>query len=189
MLSVRNELEKGEGVFIAAPEPEFLPMEMHIDSILKPLFLAGADIDGRYGISLVRCGLAALLVPMRRAGRLTDVKPDVEDLTGFCVRNGIDIVVLFSDDTILAGSHWRTRVFAPRFGYLEDPATGSGNAALGNWLLREGHWDGGLMVIEQGTSYRCPNIVKLKTSVEGGCQRVQFGGRATVRIDGWYELP
>ncbi len=97
-------------------------------------------------------------------------------------------MVLFTDDSILPGSHYRTRVFAPRFGYLEDPATGSGNAALGNWLLSEGRWDGTPLVIEQGKSYRCPNIVRLRAEEAGGKMGVLFGGRATVRIDGWYQL-
>jgi PhzF family phenazine biosynthesis protein len=177
-----------EGVFIAAPEPNFHRMGIHVDEVLRPLGINGADLDGRFGVSLVRCGLLALLVPLRRAGILTDVSPDIEDLAGFCEKHGVDIVVLFTDDRILPGSHYRTRVFAPKFGYLEDPATGSGNAALGCWLIKEGHWDGSTLTIEQGKSYRAPNIVTLKSSKEGGRVAVWFGGCATVRIDGWYQL-
>ncbi len=35
-----------------------------------------------------------------------------------------------------------TRVFAPKFGYLEDPATGSGNSAFGYYMLKNALWDG-----------------------------------------------
>ena len=75
-----------------------------------------------------------------------------------------------------------TRVFAPKFGYLEDPATGSGNSAFANYLLQEGMWDGHLITIEQGGNDRIYNAVKLKT-LEG---KVLFGGRATVKIEGNY---
>jgi predicted PhzF superfamily epimerase YddE/YHI9 len=34
------------------------------------------------------------------------------------------------------GNDFRVRVFAATFGYLEDPATGSGNSALGYYLLQ-----------------------------------------------------
>lgn len=175
-------------VFIAVPEPEFLPMEIYIDDITRALGITRSDLDERYGISRVKTGLDALLVPMRLAGKLTDVMPEMEILTDFCVKNNLDIIVLFTDDRILVGSDYRTRVFAPRFGYLEDPATGSGNAALGNWLLKEGLWKGGALTIEQGRSYRAPNIVRLKTAGMDGKPRVLFGGGATVRIDGRYIL-
>ena len=132
--------------------------------------------------------LRKLLVPMRRASTLTDVAPNPEELAEFCTRHGIDIVVLHTDDRVLPGSSYRTRVFAPRFGYLEDPATGSGNAALGSWLLHNGLWDGRPIAIEQGRSFKAPNIIRLRAQNVDGRKRVQFGGRATVRIDGWYQL-
>lgn len=187
-LLVQNELSGSGCVFITAPEPKILPMDIHIDDITRALGIAGADIDSRFAISLVNSGLDSLLVPMRLASKLTDVLPDFEKLEEFCVKNGVEIVVLYTDDRILPGSNYRTRVFAPRFGYLEDPATGSGNAALGCWLLGEGFWKGGELTIEQGRSYKDPNIIKLRTASFGGKRVVQFGGGATVRIDGCYQL-
>jgi predicted PhzF superfamily epimerase YddE/YHI9 len=76
----------------------------------------------------------------------------------------------------------RTRVFAPKFGYLEDKATGSGNSALGYYMLRNNMWDGQPVLIEQNAEPSEYNIVRLK-SVDG---KVLFGGRATVQIEGKY---
>lgn len=182
-----REGEKGNA-FIAAPEIEFPEMRIDADEITRTLGIARADLDERYGIARAKTGLDALLVPMRLAGALTDVTPDFEALADFCVKHTLDIVVLFTDDHIHTDSSFRTRVLAPRFGYLEDPATGSGNAALGNWLLKEGIWKGGELTIEQGRSYRAPNIVRLRTKEMGGENRILFGGSATVRIDGSYML-
>ncbi|MCR5454555.1 MAG: GNAT family N-acetyltransferase [Bacteroidales bacterium] len=75
-------------------------------------------------------------------------------------------------------------VFAPKFGYLEDPATGSGNSAFANYLLSKKIWNGNLITIEQGGNDRIFNSVKLKHT--NG--QVLFGGKATVRIEGDYLL-
>lgn len=82
-----------------------------------------------------------------------------------------------------------TRVFAPKYGYLEDPATGSGNSAIGYYLMKNKLWDGTPISIEQGPSVVIPNIVKLNTIVTQHKKiQVLFGGRAMVRIDGAYLL-
>lgn len=187
-LAVMNELKTGGGVFTAAPDPKFLPMEIPADEITRVLGIETADLDSNYEISLVNSGLNSLLLPMKRASKLTDIQPEMETLANFCAKHGVDIIVPFTDDRIIPGSDYRTRVFAPRFGYLEDPATGSGNAALGWWLLESGIWKGGALTIEQGKSYKNPNIVRLRTIRTDEGHRVLFGGSATVRIDGKFLL-
>ena len=76
----------------------------------------------------------------------------------------------------------RTRVFAPRFGYLEDPATGSGNSAFGHYMLKNGMWDGETVSIEQNGEKTAFNVVKLKER----SGKVLFGGRAATKIEGRY---
>jgi PhzF family phenazine biosynthesis protein len=181
--------EQGDdSVFIAAPEPRFLLMEIPEEETVRALGITLTDLNAKYKTAFVNCGLNSLLVPIRQASVLTDVLPEMEKLADFCVKYGVDTVAVYSDDHILPGSNWRTRVFSPRFGYLEDPATGSGNAAFGNWLLKEGLWNGEPLTIEQGRSYRAPNIVRLKTAMIDGKKRLLFGGSATVRINGHYIL-
>ena len=65
------------------------------------------------------------------------------------VQIGVDIILLYTEETSTMKSRYRTRVFAPTYGYLEDPATGSGNAALGYYLLRNNMWEGESIKIEQ----------------------------------------
>jgi len=89
---------------------------------------------------------------------------------------------------ILAGAPFRTRVFAPIFGYLEDPATGSGNAAFGYWLLARGLWDGKILAIAQGPSRERPNLIRLMADASEKQRMVFFGGNAVVRIEGEYLL-
>ena len=79
-------------------------------------------------------------------------------------------------------------MFAPIYGYLEDPATGSGNAALGYYLLNAGQWDGRMLRIEQGRSRERPNIIRLVSDASKVQRSVFFGGNARVRIEGEYLL-
>ena len=188
-LAVVNDIAAGNAMYITAPAPKHLPMRVDIDDLTRALNCSMADFDGDYPMALVNAGLATLLVPVRRASALADVKPDMERLTKLCEDYGVDTVLIFSDDVIQPTNAYRTRVFAPRFGYLEDPATGSGNAALGYYLLRQGRWQGAPISIEQGVSYRNPNIVRLRAAeATGERRRVLFGGSAVVRIDGSYLL-
>lgn len=110
-------------------------------------------------------------------------------MKSYCRKNSIDIITVFTDEVAHKPNRFRTRVFAPTFGYLEDPATGSGNAAFGYYLLKNSKWDGKPMTVEQNGELVSPNIVKLITrNDEQGKMRVLFGGGAIVRIQGEYIL-
>ena len=94
---------------------------------------------------------------------------------------------MFTEDTVDQRSDFRTRVFAPTYGYLEDPATGSGNSALGNYLIDHGIWSGNSLRIEQNGELEGFNTVELLKEFSNG-SNVWFGGAAVVRIEGKYLL-
>jgi predicted PhzF superfamily epimerase YddE/YHI9 len=77
-----------------------------------------------------------------------------------------------------------TRVFAPKFGYLEDPATGSGNSAFANYMLKHKLWDGAATKVEQGGD----NIVFNSVCLMKSGHEILFGGSATTRIAGEYYM-
>jgi PhzF family phenazine biosynthesis protein len=135
-------------------------------------------------MDLIDAGLRTLIVPLKDLKTEISAFPDEKRLKAFCEGNGIDIVLVYSLEVEDPDSFAHTRVFAPRFGYLEDPATGSGNAAFGHYLLKYGMWDGRDERVEQGGMDRAYNQIRLVT--RGGA--VLFGGRATVRIEGVYYL-
>ena len=116
--------------------------------------------------------------------------PEFDPLGRFCLENALDIITVFTDEVADQANAYRTRVFAPTYGYLEDPATGSGNAALGYYLLRNKRWDGQSVSVEQNGDLGRPNIVKLlaKRGERDDGAQVVFGGGAIVRITGEYFL-
>ncbi len=92
-------------------------------------------------------------------------------------------------ETVDPAHGFRTRVFAPTFGYLDDPATGSGSAALGHHLLLSGDWDGAPLILEQNGRRDYANRVRLKARrADDGDWHLSFGGGAVTRLRGEYLL-
>jgi PhzF family phenazine biosynthesis protein len=184
LLEVEDRIRDENLVFIHAPEPTFMEVSSTSVDVAMALALSGKALDTSYPIALVNAGLNTLLVAVRTLSDCVECLPDFDTLRAFCLDNGIEIITVYTFDTASRENGIRTRVFAPLFGYLEDPATGSGNAALGYYLTSIGHWNEARVRIEQGTSRENPNIVILK---KAGA-RLQIGGQSVCRIEGSYFL-
>jgi PhzF family phenazine biosynthesis protein len=184
LLAVSNRIQEQNAVFITAPEAIHLGTTLTPEQIAAALGLSEDRLSSQTPIDVINAGLATLIVPIAELDDEISVFPDEARLKAFCESQGIDIILIFSMQTAHTASHAHTRVFAPRFGYLEDPATGSGNSAFGFYMLKHGLWDGSPIRIEQGGKDRIFNTVHL--AAQNG--RVLFGGSATVRISGEYYL-
>ena len=182
MVSVYNEIDTEDAVYIEAPSPIEHSMIFSIDEIEGILTLRKGSINRERTIRIIDAGLRTLIVPITQFEDEVSVYPDEAALKVFCEGNDIDNILIYSLQVADAANFAHTRVFAPKYGYLEDPATGSGNSAFANYLLFEKMWDGSPITIEQGGNDRIFNAVKLKT-LNG---KVLFGGRATIKIQGYY---
>lgn len=187
ILPVYNFIKEQDAVYITAPAPQFLKCRLNHDQVADALSIQPTAIDRCSPIRIIDGGLRTLIVPLTTLEHCLSMRPDQEKLRLFCLANEIDIVHVWVKETFSASSQYRTRVFAPKYGYLEDPATGSGNAAFGYYLLDENRWQGDL-TLEQGPSKANPNFVKLKRCEKDGAALILFGGNATTRIDGYYYL-
>lgn len=188
-LVAENKIEEEQAVFISSPAPIISNRVPDTAGIAAALGFSPEAISNTLPTAVINAGLQTLLVPMAGLAAALAVRPDEAVLKTFCEQSSVDIVTLFTADTARPDSGWRSRVFAPRFGYLEDPATGSGNAALGRYLLQHRLWDGEILNIEQNGDRHRPNIVKLMAKTEGaGETQVLIGGSAVCRIEGRYLL-
>ncbi len=183
-LTVYNNIPQRDAVFITAPEPKYLKTELTPQIIAENLGIDCSKIWADYPIDFINAGLATLIVPIKELKDEINIFPDEQSLKMFCYKNGIDIILCFSKEVAVKNNIAHTRVFAPKFGYLEDTATGSGNSAFGYYMLKNSMWDGDNVSIEQGGCNIEFNIVRLNT--HNGS--VLFGGRATNRIVGKYYL-
>lgn len=182
-LTVYNELQALDAVFISAPEPKFIATDVVTVMAAAALGITPDSILQEYPIKLVNAGLNTLLVPISTLAVELSMRPDEQALKAFCFDHEIDIILVYTTDVSSQKNFVRTRVFAPKFGYLEDKATGSGNSALGYYMLQNNMWDGRPILIEQNAVSSAYNTVRLKT-IDG---KVLFGGRATVQIEGKYD--
>lgn len=186
-LTVYNRLAEEDAVYITAPAPQYLDCRLTRNEIAEALSIELAVIHPDLPIRLIDGGLRTLLVPITGLDAVLSMHPDQEKLRLFSLSNDFDIVHVFTGETASPANLFRTRVFPPKYGYLEDPATGSGNSAFGYYLLAENRWPGDFC-LEQGPSRTNPNIVKIKSHKSSGEMRILFGGSATTRIDGQYLL-
>ena len=184
IIEVFNAINEEDAVYITAPDPIEHPMNLSVEQIEDGLSLPHGAIRKDLPVRIIDAGLRTLIVPIADLDTEISVYPNEQNLKTFCLGNDIDIILIFSKQTSDNDAFAHTRVFAPKFGYLEDPATGSGNSAFANYLLSEKLWDGKPITIEQGGNDRIFNSVKLK------CQdgKVLFGGRATKKIAGEYYI-
>ncbi len=188
-LMVENRYMKEKGVFISAPAPRFSTKNINVADIAMALNCSVEDLDALCPVQIINAGLETLVVPMAGLESILSVAPNLDTLNEFCVQIGVDIIILYSSEVASQQSNYRTRVFAPTFGYLEDPATGSGNAAFGYYLLSHDLWDGTMIKVEQNGLRENPNYVKLFSKKDdNGDFQVWFGGGAILRIDGQYLL-
>ena len=183
-LTVYNAVPEQDAVYITAPEPHDIGLNISLEEIADPLSLDRRQISASHPAEIIDAGLKTLIVPIASLHDEIHVFPKEPALKTFCLGHGIDIILTYSLETDNPESIAHTRVFAPKFGYLEDPATGSGNSAFGYYMLKHSLWDGSPAAIEQGGADRVFNTVKLLRQNS----RVLFGGKATTRIQGVYYI-
>jgi PhzF family phenazine biosynthesis protein len=189
-LRVENRIVQDDAVFILSPEPFEISALPNVDELALKLKISIGEIDGSLPLSIINAGLTTLLVPIKTLKSILDIAPDLDQLKAFCIKSGVDIIEVFTGEVADASSNFRTRVFAPTFGYLEDQATGSGNSAFGYYLLKNNLWKEDTINIEQNGLRDYFNVVKLQKQIdEKRNTRVIFGGSAVVRIEGEYFIP
>jgi PhzF family phenazine biosynthesis protein len=187
-LTVENRLDEDGCVYVEAPMFSLLSTQATPTQAARALGLdvsAVAELPPEQPLPFVECGLRCLLVPVTRPTQVLDCRPDYDTLRAFLLEIGAETAVLFAPMDPASGSSLWSRVFPPPFGYLEDPATGSGNAALAGWLRSRGQWTQSTLAIAQGPHQSHPNHVKIRM---GSNNQLQIGGKAVVRIEGCYLL-
>lgn len=187
-LDIYNKTKEDDCVYITAPSPKFYSVKVSKQQIANALNINIENIDNKFDLALINAGLNTLIVPLEWLDICLAALPDQMTLKSFCLDNEIDIIIVFTKDIADKKNKFRTRVFAPKFGYLEDPATGAGNAAFGYYLLKRNLWDGHRISIEQNNNRDYPNIIKLDTVKKMDETNVIFGGSAIVKIEGTYMI-
>jgi len=133
------------------------------------------------------CGVPYLFVPVRNREVLGNARPDSAVWATVLGNAWGSAAYVFCRDPELPGSSVRARMFAPEFGIIEDPATGSAAAAFGGYLAaREPAGTGTLRwVVEQGFEMGRPSILHVEVDTANGkVTAVRVGGTAVRMSEG-----
>jgi trans-2,3-dihydro-3-hydroxyanthranilate isomerase len=172
--------------------PEFRAPRASADLIARA---AGADLAAhqRTGLPVeeVSCGVPYLLLPLATRADVDAATADTATLA--TLQSAFDVrhtgIYLFSTEDAGDGVTAYARMFAPGFGIVEDPATGSACGPLGCYLVRHGlvrREAASKIVSSQGVAMGRPSRihVNITQDASGAITRVQVGGAAVVVAQG-----
>ena len=137
-------------------------------------------------IQIVSCGVPFLFAPIATRAAVDEVAIDRRALVSACQAAGINEppVFLFTSEAGSDDATVYSRMLAPGFGIVEDPATGGASGPLGSYLLHHGivaPADAGQILSLQGAAMGRPS--KIHIAIDGqpdAITRVRVGGRSVL---------
>ena len=139
-------------------------------------------VESTLPVALYDNGVRHVFVAFPSAADVAALAPDPATLAAFDAQ-GINC---FAPD----GGRWKTRVFLPRIGIPEDPATGSAAGPLAFHLARHGRIAfGDEIEIEQGVEIGRPSTLYARVHGAGdAAERIEVGGSAVVVARGEFRF-
>ncbi|MFH0990958.1 MAG: PhzF family phenazine biosynthesis protein [bacterium] len=125
-LNVRKHAN-GSEIEFQIPIPKFKALPSVPLPILKALGLSRNDVDRRIPF----LSHSYLYLPLRKLSTVQRLQPEYGELERSLKKSGKEGLCVFTLQTIEESSAVHSRFFAPGFGILEDPVTGSANGPLG----------------------------------------------------------
>jgi trans-2,3-dihydro-3-hydroxyanthranilate isomerase len=126
-------------------------------------------------------------VPVRGLDAIRRCKADLTAWDAAFEAGGRSSAFVFCGETADRENAFHARMFAPRLGIAEDPATGSAVAALAGFYAQtlrpaDGRHE---LRIEQGYEMSRPSLIELALTIrDGGLAAVTIGGEAVVVTEG-----
>jgi trans-2,3-dihydro-3-hydroxyanthranilate isomerase len=161
--------------------PTFGPIVSQRAAVAAALGLSAEDVAERLPVQEVSCGVPYLFVPLRAHDAVDRAVTDAAGFGRLCEACGLDLpIYLFSLGGATPQDTVYSRMFAPDFGIIEDPATGSAGGPLGCYLVHHGVVKGEAarrIVISQGVAMGRPS--RIYVSIEGSATDI-----ASVRVGG-----
>lgn len=168
---------------LCLPQAKFT--DLAEDDLADARAVLGAEPKSTMRPAIVDVGPRWLVIEVEDAASVLALRPDPAALAAFETRLDLIGVTVFGHNPD-GNSTYEVRSFAPSSGTYEDPVCGSGNGAVGAYLLRAG-------ALENGSSYQ---------STQGQCVgrdgrifirvrdgRVHVGGQAVTTVTGKIRLP
>jgi trans-2,3-dihydro-3-hydroxyanthranilate isomerase len=180
-----------DSIEMSQPLPTFGVRFEDKSAVAEVLSLDPSQIDLRYPIEVVSCGVPFLFVPLVSLEAARRARPRL-DLLEKVLRELPPEIFVFTTETEFDGSNVHSRMFAPGMGVAEDPATGGASGPLGCYLVRHNvvASDGQLDITsEQGIEMGRPSFIRIRIAHDGAAiTKVRVGGRCRYVGGGHLEL-
>ena len=200
VLPVEIEFKAGKPARVTMTQGKFAAGEIVADEtvlakIAEALNFTPADFMPNAPVQVAGCGVNFTIVPVRSLKILERARANQAKLEEL-PQNLPGEFSIFTFETQEETSLISTRMFAPEFGIVEDPATGGAAGALGGYLVHHGLFAEEIadknslrFTIEQGDFIERPSRIHVEvTGEKGSAEKVRVGGSAVVVAKGEFYI-
>lgn len=179
------------GARLAAPQPLMRGDNIALDVVATACSIGVGDIEtANHPPCIVSCGTPFVVAELKMRSSLAAALPRSEKFSEHLRPDRATGILLYSLDTE-GDVDIQSRMFAPLYGIPEDPATGSGNAALAGFLASL-RFEPDLTLqlrIAQGVDMGRPSLLEATAEKRNGqIIGMWIGGRCVVMMRGSLEL-
>ncbi|MDV2495310.1 MAG: PhzF family phenazine biosynthesis protein [bacterium] len=168
--------------------PTFGPEATHRGLVTKALSLTPEALAPGHPVQVVSTGLPHLIIPLSSLKAIEAARVDLAAMDELAETLEVDCFMPFSLETVDPAKAVHVRMFAPRLGVPEDPATGSGSGALGAYLARhklvKATSPTTVIVSEQGLEAGRPSTVRIEVDGTDDITAVRVGGQVVKVMEG-----
>ena len=179
------------GARLTSPQPLTRGEDISTDTVAKACAIAASDIATvHHAPCIASCGVPFVFAELKTRSALASAHPRSELFAEYLRADRVTGVLLYVRDNH-ANADIRVRMFAPLYGIPEDPATGSGNAALAGFLasLRPEPDLKLDLRIAQGIEMGRPSLLEASAEKKNGhVTGMWIGGRCVTMMRGVLDL-
>jgi trans-2,3-dihydro-3-hydroxyanthranilate isomerase len=179
------------GARLAPPQELTRGEDLDAEIIAAACSLSVSDIESANHLPCIAsCGIPLAFVEVKTRAVLASARPRTDVFTKHLPAERITGILLYVHDRS-DGFDLQVRMFAPLYGVPEDPATGSGNVALGGLLasLRPEPDLKLALRIAQGVDMGRPSLLEVAAEKRGGkIVGLSIGGRCVPMMRGVLEV-
>lgn len=183
--------DRGRARFELSHLPEEIGKTSSVDKIAAALSLRVDDIGFQaFKPSRWSAGVPMTFVPVRSIDAIRRCRVNLVEWDAAFGQDEKSIAYVFCRETIETGSAFHARMFAPRLGVPEDPATGAAAAAFSGAYVHFEHPPDGYreLSLEQGYEMGRPSLIGLSVTVrDRRLAAAAISGEATVVSEGVIE--
>jgi PhzF family phenazine biosynthesis protein len=177
---IREILLQEDLAFMEQKAPVYRNVDKHEAQILRSLGLTKSDLLKEAPISLVNTGNSFVIIPVKSAAILKNIKPDYTLITQ--ISDELDLIgfYVFCTETSSPIRDASTRMFAPRYGIKEEAATGMAAGPLACYLFDILGIKKDRMLIEQGwfMEQQSPSLIIADLSLDNErIIKIMVGGK------------